>query len=152
HTSIASDERCGSLPLGDVCFSSALARKLNVFVRLSKNELDILANLQSKPLRIRRGQELTHEGQTNHRAVILQIGWGCSFKTMPDGGRQIIAFPIAGDCVGMHSMLLQPSDHAFPVLTDATISSVEASRLLEIFRESPRLGAAFLWSASRDEA
>ena len=150
--SVASNGRCGSAQMGDVRFTSALARKLNWFVELSKNELGILADLQSKPLRIRRGLELRQEGQTNRRAVVLQTGWGCSFKIMPDGGRQIIGFPIAGDCVGMHSILLEASDHAFSVLTDATISTVEASRLLEIFHEYPRLGAAFLWSASRDEA
>jgi CRP-like cAMP-binding protein len=85
-------------------------------------------------------------------AYILQSGWACSFKLLPDGGRQIIAFPLPGDCVGLRSVLLRTSDHSFSALTDIVASSVEASRMMEIFNEHPRLGAAILWAASRDEA
>ncbi|MBN9265431.1 MAG: Crp/Fnr family transcriptional regulator [Hyphomicrobium sp.] len=98
------------------------------------------------------GKELVHEGQTGHLAYILQAGWACSFKLLPDGGRQIIAFPLPGDCIGLRSVLLRTSDHSFSALTDVVVSSVEASRMMEIFNEFPRLGAAILWAASRDEA
>ena len=82
----------------------------------------------------------------------MHTGWGCSYKIMPGGGRQIIRFPIPGDCVGLPSLLLRISDHAFSALTEIVVSVVEPSRLLEIFHEFPRLGSAFLWAASRDEA
>ena len=55
---------------------------------------------------MRRGQQLTREGQTDHKAFVLQEGWACSFKTLQDGGRQIISFPIAGDIV-LRSVLLR---------------------------------------------
>ena len=82
----------------------------------------------------------------------MHTGWGCSYKIMPGGGRQIIRFPIPGDCVGLRSLLLRTSDHAFSALTEAVVSLVEPPRLLEIFHEFPRLGAAFLWAACREEA
>ena len=85
-------------------------------------------------------------------AYILQAGWACSFKLLPDGGRQIIAFPLPGDCVGLRSALLRTSDHSFSALTDIVVSGVEASRMMRVFNEFPRLGAAILWAASRDEA
>jgi len=37
-------------------------------------------------------------------------------------------------------------------LTDIVVSRVEASRMMRIFNEFPRLGAAILWAVSRDEA
>lgn len=129
-----------------------LAKKLNTFVRLSERELGCLAELQSAPVRVKRGKELVHEGQTGHMAYILQAGWACSFKLLPDGGRQIITFPLPGDCVGLRSVLLRTSDHSFSALTDAVVSGVTASRMMHIFNEFPRLGAAILWAASRDEA
>jgi CRP-like cAMP-binding protein len=92
------------------------------------------------------------EGQPSRKAFILQTGWGCSFKIMPNGGRQVIALPIAGDCVGLRSVLLRTSDHSFCALTVATVSVVEAPRMLEVFRAFPRLSAAFLWAVSRDDA
>ena len=90
----------------DAEFDSALTRKLSAFVKLSDEELDLLSDLRSRAVKIERGRELAEEGETNPKAFVLQAGWGCSYKIMPDGGRQIIAFPIPGDCVGMHSMLL----------------------------------------------
>ncbi len=69
-----------------------------------------------------------------------------------DGGRQFIGFPIPGDCVGLRSVLLWTSDHSFSAVTDVVVCPVAAPRMLQIFNEFPRLGSAFLWSASRDEA
>jgi len=132
--------------------NNLLARKLNTFVQLSDRELACLTDLQSLQVRVKRGKELVHEGQTGHTAYILQAGWACSFKLLPDGGRQIIAFPLPGDCVGLRSVLLRTSDHSFSSLTDAVVSRVEGARMMSIFSEFPRLGAAILWAASRDEA
>jgi CRP-like cAMP-binding protein len=129
-----------------------LVRKLNTFMHLSERELACLTDLQSTSVRLKRGKELVHEGQTGHTAYILQAGWACSYKLLPDGGRQIIAFPLPGDCVGLRSVLLRTSDHSFSALTDAAVSSVEGARMMHIFSEFPRLGAAILWAASRDEA
>lgn len=129
-----------------------LERKLSSFVKLSSAELSCLADLQSAPVRVKRGKELVHEGQSGHKAYILQAGWALSFKLLPDGGRQIIGFPIPGDCIGLRSVLLRTSDHSFSALTDAVVSSVEAPRMLQLFNDFPRLAAAILWATSRDEA
>jgi CRP-like cAMP-binding protein len=129
-----------------------LARKMSTFVQLSKNELACLQALQSSPIHLKRGREIVYEGQTGQSAYILAVGWACSFKSLPDGGRQIIAFPIAGDVVGLRSLLLRASDHSFSALTDATIFRVETAKMKELFVERPRLAAAILWATSRDEA
>jgi CRP-like cAMP-binding protein len=131
---------------------SILARKLNTFLPLSPVELRRLAEMQSKPLTVKRGKQLTQEGQTGHKAFVLLVGWACSYKDLPNGSRQIISFPIAGDCVGLRSVLLRTADHSFSALTDAVVSPVEGTRLLECITEFPRLGAALMWAASRDEA
>ncbi len=139
-------------PMIEAQFDSALARKLSAFIELTHDELGFLVHLQSKSRTVKRGKELTEEGETGNKAFVLQTGWACSYKIVPDGGRLIIAFPIPGDCVGLRSLLLRTSDHSFCALTDAVVSAVEAPRLLKIFDTFPRLGAAFLWAASRDEA
>jgi CRP-like cAMP-binding protein len=132
--------------------NSLLAKKLTTFLPLTPTELKRLAEVQSKPLAVKRGKQLVHEGQTGHKALVLQAGWGCSYKYLPNGGRQIISFPIAGDCVGLRSVLLRTADHSFSALTDAVVSSVEGAHMLKCVTDFPRLGAALLWAASRDEA
>jgi CRP-like cAMP-binding protein len=129
-----------------------LARKLGSFLPLSPDELKRLADLQSQSFSVKRGRQLTQEGQTGHKAFVLQEGWACSFKVLRDGARQIISFPIAGDIVGLRSVLLRTADHSFSALTDAVVSPVDGTHVMKCVTEFPRLGAALLWAASRDEA
>jgi CRP-like cAMP-binding protein len=132
--------------------NSVLARKLNAFIALSRDELKCLADMQLNPVKVSRGQQLTHEGQIGHKAFIVQTGWACSYKLLPDGGRQIISFPIAGDIVGLRSVLLRTADHSFSALTDAAVNPVEGTHIVRCMTDFPRLGAALMWAASRDEA
>lgn len=121
-------------------------------MQLSELELACLAEVQEKSIVIQSGKEISYEGQTNHVAYVIQTGWACSFKILPDGDRQIITFPLPGDCVGLRSILLRASDHSFSALTDLTLSTIEAPRMMSILTEFPRLGSAILWAVSRDEA
>jgi len=131
---------------------SVLARKLHAFLPLSPDERRHLTGIQSTPVALKRGKQFVHEGQTGHKAFVLQAGWGCSYKDLPNGGRQIISFPIAGDCVGLRSVLLRTADHSFSALTDAVVCAVEGPQIMRCVAEFPRLATALLWAASRDEA
>ena len=118
-------------------FDSVLARKLNTFLPLARDELKCLAEIQSMPLAVKRGSQLTHEGQTGHKAFVLQEGWACSYKVLPSGARQVISFPIAGDIVGLRSVLLRTADHSFSALTDAVVSPVEGAHIMKCVTEFP---------------
>lgn len=131
---------------------SAIVRNLNSFARLSAGERECLAAMQSPTRHVTGGTELVREGQTSHQAFILHSGWACCYKLLADGGRQIISFPLPGDFIGLRSVLLRTADHSFSAFTDATVSEVPAQRVLAVFHDHPRLGAAILWAASRDAA
>ena len=133
-------------------FDTALARKLKAFLPLASDELKWLAEIQVTPSVVERGKQFIQEGQNGHKVFVLQAGWTCGYKDLPNGGRQIISFPIAGDCVGLRSALLRTADHSFSALTDSVVSSVEGEDILKGVTEFPRLGAAILWAASREEA
>jgi CRP-like cAMP-binding protein len=133
-------------------FDSALLRKLNCFLPLGRDEIAALARLESRRQPVTAGAELVHEQQAGHPAYILEQGWACSYKLVPDGGRQVIDFPIPGDVIGLRSVLLRTSDHSISAVTDLTVAEVSAAQMLDTFERLPRLAAAFLWAASRDEA
>lgn len=138
--------------MADQRFDSVLARKLSAFIQMSPDELCCLADMQSSRLSVKRGRPLIDEGDLGRKAFVFQKGWGCSYKDLANGGRQIISFPIAGDCVGLRSILLRTADHSVSALTDAVVSSVDGTHVVKCVTEFPRLGAAILWAASRDEA
>jgi CRP-like cAMP-binding protein len=131
---------------------SALARKLNRFMALGRDELAALAGLEAQPRPVAAGSELIHERQAGQRAFILQDGWACCYKLLPDGGRQVIDLRLPGDFIGLRSVLLRTADHSSAAVSDLIVAEVPARRMLETFHTLPRLGAAILWAASRDEA
>jgi len=131
---------------------NALVRKLSNFIRLSPGELDCLMQLQSARETVSGLTDIVHEGQTGHRAYILQAGWAYCYKLLPDGGRQVITFSLPGDFMGLRSILLRTSDHSFATFSDSVVSPISVKRMIAVFQEFPRLGAAILWAVSRDEA
>jgi CRP-like cAMP-binding protein len=132
--------------------ASALVRKLNRFLPLKMDELASLAALEARSRSIAALTEVVHERQEGHHAFILQEGWACAYKLLPDGGRQVIDFSVPGDFMGLRSVLLRTSDHAFAAVSDIVVAEVSARQMIDTFQRVPRLGAAILWAASRDEA
>ena len=98
------------------------------------------------------GRDLVHQGQAEQSAYILISGWACSYKLLQDGQRQIVDFHVPGDFLGLRSVLLHLSDHSIEPVTDIEVTEVHQSDLLQAFAQTPRLGTAVLWAASRDEA
>jgi CRP-like cAMP-binding protein len=132
--------------------NSPLARKLSAFVALSEAELAPLARLHQRRRTFVAGRDIVHQGQSGQPAYILSTGWVCSYKIQPDGTRQIVDFQVPGDFLGLRSVLLRTSDHSFEPIVDIEAAEVLAGDLLEAFAQTPRLAAAILWAASRDEA
>jgi CRP-like cAMP-binding protein len=131
---------------------SALVRKLNRFAPLGRDELAALARLEAQSRPVPAQTELAHERQASQSAFILQQGWAYAYKLLADGGRQVIDFRLPGDFMGLRSVLLRTADHAFATVTDSVVAEVSARQMLDGFHKLPRLGAAILWAASRDEA
>lgn len=132
--------------------TSPLTRKLSAFVALTDAELDVLQQLHQRRRSFVAGCDLVHQGQSARAAYILSAGWVCSYKTQPDGTRQIVDFQIPGDFLGLRSVLLRTSDHGFEPIGTIEAAEVLKDDLLAAFARTPRLATAILWAASRDEA
>ena len=129
-----------------------LARKLSAFAVLSDREQAALKHLHRHQRSFAAGRDLVHQGQSRRTAYILSAGWVSSYKIQPDGTRQIVDVQIPGDFLGLRSVLLRTSDHAFEPIVDIRAAEILIDDLIEIFTKNPRLATAILWTASRDEA
>jgi CRP-like cAMP-binding protein len=128
------------------------ARKLGAFVALSDAEMLLLDQLHSRRRSFPARRDMIHEGQVERSAYILASGWVCSYKLLPGGTRQIVDFQVPGDFLGLRSVLFRTADHNIEPITRVQASEVQVQDLLEAFNTAPRLAAAVLWAASRDEA
>lgn len=133
-------------------FNPPLARKLSAFMFLRQEELAVLRSLHDARRTFPAGKLLSMQGDSDHRAFVLVSGWVCSFKLKEDGSRLVVDFQIPGDFLGLRSLLLRTSDHSFEAITEVEVSEVPKSVLLNALEQTPRLAAAVLWAASRDEA
>lgn len=131
---------------------SPIARKLGAFVALSEAELSVLDDLHRRRRTFVAGRDLVLQGQSDQSAYILAKGWVCSYKIQRSGSRQIVDFQIPGDFLGLRSMLFRTADHSIEPVTPVEASEIHARDLLDAFSQTPRLGTAVLWAASRDEA
>lgn len=131
---------------------SAFSKKLGAFVELTETELAVLRSLHQRRKTHAAGHSLFHEGQAGQAAYILAEGWVASYKSLPDGSRQIVDVQVPGDFLGLRSVLLHTSDHSIEPITEIEVSEVLAKDLLNAFATTPRLATAILWAASRDEA
>jgi len=129
-----------------------LARKLQRFVDLTAEELAIVQQLESTVVNVDRHAELIAEGEPKQQCFVILDGWATCYKQLPDGRRQVINFMIAGDFLGLRSLLLRISDHSVTALTDLRVSRFSAAELRHIMKEHPRIATAILWALSRDEA
>jgi CRP-like cAMP-binding protein len=140
---------------GQVCVTALhtpFERKLGAFVALSDLELSLLDRLHGRRKSFPAGLDMIHEGQVKRSAYILASGWVCSYKLLRDGTRQIVDFQIPGDFLGLRSILFRTADHNIEPVTRIEASEVQGTDLLDAFNTAPRLAAAVLWAASRDEA
>lgn len=131
---------------------SPLTRKLAAFVALSDADVQSLARFHQRRRTFQPGHDMIHEGQSHQSAFILAEGWACSYKMLPDGGRQIVDFQIPGDFLGLRSILFRTADHSITAITRIEASEVLLNDILDVFESAPRLATAILWAASRDEA
>lgn len=131
---------------------SPLVTKLSAFVALTDEELATLSLFHQKRRRYSSGTDLVHQGQIKRAAYVLDSGWVCSYKTQPDGTRQIVDFQIPGDFLGLRSALLLTSDHSIEPIGDIEATEILVQDLVDTFSQRPRIAMAILWAASRDEA
>ena len=137
-------------PLG--CTDTAFVRKLGAFGALTKCELSLISDLQTRRKHFSQGRDLVLQGQSDQPAYVLSDGWVCSYKLLADGSRQILDFQIPGDFLGMRSVLLKTADYSVVPITPIEAAEVTSDDLMTIFTQTPRLAMALLWAASRDEA
>jgi len=92
--------------------SNPLVRKLEQFAHLSTEDRSILEHATT--VQVRRygpGEDIILEGEAPREIELVLSGWGCRYKQLEDGRRQIIAFLLPGDLCDLNIFILRAMDH-----------------------------------------
>ncbi len=130
----------------------ALTRKLEHFLPLPEPEKEWLESLVSRTDEFLAHVDIVGQEEVPAGVFVISAGHACRYKILPDGSRQILDFMFPGDMTGLHSLLLQVTDHGIFTLGPTMIARLDRERLLAEIVDRPYLTLALWWSALQQEA
>jgi CRP-like cAMP-binding protein len=104
-----------------------LPLRLDAFSRLSAEDREAVATLASNARDFGPRRDIIREGERTNAVHLVVSGWGCLYKSLPDGRRQIVGFVVPGDFCDLNAYVL--------TRTDCSIASITRMRMAEIALE-----------------
>jgi CRP-like cAMP-binding protein len=103
--------------------------KLGSFAELAKADIVAIEEATSTPRKYLAKQDMIREGDQPGPVFVVLEGWGCRYKILPSGTRQITAFLMPGDCCDLHVGMLAEMDHTIQAVTAATVAVVSRTEM-----------------------
>jgi CRP-like cAMP-binding protein len=123
-----------------------LILNLERYVRLSADDRAALERLKTAPSCVAAARsDIVREGQKPTVVRLVQSGWSCRYKDLPDGRRQIVGFFIPGDFCDLNVYILQQMDHSIGAITAVKYLAIPPQQMEELTHNQPRVGRALLW-------
>lgn len=122
--------------------TSPLAERLSAFGPISSEALARLDGIDSCSTFYEAGQEILTEGDEERAAWAVKSGWGCLYKILDDGRRQIFSFVLPGDVINTQPGANGVLTWSFAALTDIEVSRFKPRELEELRRTHSRASAA----------
>ena len=132
--------------------SNPFINKLCGYGPLSPDDLSWLEDACATPRIFSARHDLIREGDRPGSVFVLLDGWACRYKLLPEGGRQIIAFMMPGDCCDMRVSLLDEMDHSLATITSARVAMITSTQIEMLLLSRPAITRALMWSQLVDEA
>lgn len=130
----------------------AFVRKVRGHVVLDADDRAGLARLCGPRRALYRGADLFDPRLGDDEALLVERGWAMRFTTLRGSRRQVFAFVLPGDVVGLRGLILGHPGEQVAALTPMTVSRVTLSGLEQAMRDHAGLYRAFLWSFAQDYA
>jgi CRP-like cAMP-binding protein len=139
-------------PKREALMPNPLVRKLEHGARLSQDEKALIEDLILRAETVEAHRDLISEGDAPDLVHVIVAGFACRYKTLPDGGRQIMAWLVPGDFCDLHVSLLGEMDHSIATLSASTITYLPRNGLEALTERHPNLTHALWWATLVDEA
>lgn len=129
-----------------------LVRKLQNFVALGEDERQALSSLPTRSKRIKGRTDIPSDPQTRGALHIVEDGFACRYKNLPDGRRQILSYLVPGDVSDLRIFILGRTDTSVSALSNVSLSIVAQEDLLAVTEQFPRITRALWWSTLVEES
>lgn len=123
-----------------------LLRKISTFTKLSRDDETLLMRVISERARcVGAREDVAREGESAAAINLFETGWGCRYKTLEDGRRQIVALLLPGDFIDLNVFMVPRMDHSVGTITGATIVEISQNGYDELMGGNARLRQALQW-------
>jgi CRP-like cAMP-binding protein len=111
---------------------------------LSDRAQQAFLGLQARKEKFAAYRDIVREGDAVDRCCFVETGLVSRYKSLRNGGRQIVSFHVPGDLVDLQSSLMKIADHGIRTHTPTTVLTVSPHDILRLVADFPELGRA-LW-------
>ncbi len=127
-------------------------RACGLFKPVTGEELASIQDIKSAHLNMPAGGEIVRIGDSAPEVYTLYAGWAFRYKMIPDGRRQILAFLLPGDLLGLQAAMFDAALFGIEALTDVELCVLPRKRLWGLFGKMPGLAFDVAWLGARSES
>src|SRR5918993_3107966 len=120
-----------------------LIRKLESIAELSEASRQALRTLPLTPKLFAADTDMVRQGDRPTQCCLIVEGFGCRYKLLDDGRRQIMSFHTPGDIIDLHGLHIELMDHSIGTLVPTRTALIPHQNLRELSRNFPELASAF---------
>jgi len=119
---------------------------------LGKAQIAFMDGFKQGELTVDKGAHVFMQGSVSPHLFSILSGVMARYKLMDDGRRQLLNFMFPGDLIGLQGAMDDPLEHGVEALTPGVLCVFPRDRLIDLFRDQPRLGFDISWLAAKEEA
>jgi CRP-like cAMP-binding protein len=119
--------------------------KLEAFTRLSADDRAALAQVSRNVRTVEARRDLVSEGDRPRYVHLVLDGWGCRYKQLPDGKRQIVSLFVPGDFCDVNVFILKYMDHSIGAITRLKVAMITPEEMNALTTDRPRVTQSLWW-------
>ena len=114
---------------------------------MSDGERALLQGItQRRVRRVPARHDVIAEGEPPRFINIVVDGWGCRYKQLPNGSRQVLSLLLPGDLCDANAYILREMDHSIGAITTMTIAEVHPEEFMSLVQASQNITKALWWN------
>jgi CRP-like cAMP-binding protein len=127
-------------------------RAYGLFKPITGEELASVQDIKREHLAVAAGGEIIRIGEAAPEVYTLYAGWAFRYKMLADGRRQILAFLLPGDLLGLQAAMFDAALFGIEALTDVELCVLPRKKIWALFGQMPGLAFDVAWLGSRSES
>jgi CRP-like cAMP-binding protein len=131
--------------------STPFVLKLEYGAGLSDQDRQVLEHAVRDVRQFKPRHDLVLEDESPESVHVILDGFACRYKRLPDGGRQIMAYLVPGDCCDLHVPILSQIDHTIGTLTACKVAFLPHTIIEDLTTQSRTITRALWWSTLADQ-